>query len=70
MQEVKPRTVPCTDIPWPPGQDELPSSDGIPMETHRHVLQSTLLMEPPRLHWVQWSDVFVGGNMFAYVSPD
>ena len=70
MQEVKPRTLPGTDHPWPPTQDELPSSDGIPMETHRHVLQSTLLMEPLRLHWAGRPDVFVGGNMFVYFSPD
>ena len=70
MQEVKPRTLPGTDRPWPPTQDELPSSDGIPMETHRHVLQSTLLTEPLRLHWRQRSDVFVGGNMFVYFRPD
>ena len=70
MQEVTPHTLPGTDRPWPPTQDELPSSDGMPMETHRHVLQSTLLTEPLRLHWAQRSDVFVGSNMFVYFSPD
>jgi hypothetical protein len=30
----------------PPTQDELPSDDGIPMETQRHGLQMQLLVRP------------------------
>ena len=30
----------------PPGQDELPCDDGIPMETQRHKLQMDLLIDP------------------------
>jgi Uma2 family endonuclease len=51
-------------------EDELPSSDGMPMETERHVLQMYLLTESLRLAWADRSDVFIGGNMFVYFSPD
>ncbi|MDB9508578.1 Uma2 family endonuclease, partial [Microcystis aeruginosa CS-338/01] len=33
-------------IKLPPTQDELPSDDGIPMETQRHGLQMQLLVRP------------------------
>jgi Uma2 family endonuclease len=52
----------------PPGQDQLPSDDGEPMETWRHRLQSTLLIEPLVERWADRPDVFVGGNMFVYFS--
>jgi Uma2 family endonuclease len=71
MVDVKqPRTIPGTDIPWPPGQDDLPYDDGMPMPTFRHVLQMQLLMGSLRLHWAERSDVFIGGDMFVYYSPD
>ena len=43
MQRTRPDNLPYADFPWPPTEDELPSSDGIPMETERHVLQMNLL---------------------------
>jgi Uma2 family endonuclease len=52
----------------PPGQDQLPSDDGEPMETWRHRLQSSLLIEPLREHWPDRPDVFASGNMFVYFS--
>ena len=52
-----------------PTQDELPCSDGEPMETNYHVLQIYLLIETLNLHWRERDDVFVGGNMFVYFSP-
>jgi Uma2 family endonuclease len=58
------------EIALPPTEDELPSSDGMPMETERHVLQMYLLIETLRAHWAERTDVFVGGNMFVYFSPD
>lgn len=58
------------DLVLPPTEDELPSSDGMPMETERHVLQMTLLLETLRLHWADRQDFYVGGNMFVYFSPD
>ncbi|HWP46620.1 MAG TPA: Uma2 family endonuclease [Candidatus Limnocylindrales bacterium] len=57
-----------TDIEWPPTEDELPYSDGMPMESHQHVLQFDLLRLPLLFHWKDRSDVFVGGNMFVYFS--
>ncbi len=65
------------DAPWKsmaalglerlPTQDDLPCSDGMPMETQRHVLQMYLLMDPLWLLWAE-RDAFVGGNMFIYFS--
>jgi Uma2 family endonuclease len=52
----------------PPTEDELPYDDGMPMESHRHVLQMQLLMDPLRLFWQERPDGFVGGNMFVYFS--
>lgn len=54
----------------PPTQDELPYSDGVPMESNLHVLQMYLLIETLKLYWANRSDVFVGGNMFVYFSAD
>lgn len=54
----------------PPTQDELPYSDGMPMESNLHVLQMYLLIETLKLHWANRTDVFVGGNMFVYFSAD
>lgn len=63
-------TEPLIGVERPPTEDELPSSDGEPMETQRHVLQMYLLIEPLNLHWADRDDFFVGGNMFVYFSPD
>lgn len=57
-------------ITFPPTQEELPYSDGIPMESNLHVLQMILLIETLKLYWEGRQDVFVGGNMFVYFSPD
>ena len=56
-------------LTWPPTQDELPYSDGMPMESNYHVLQMYLLIETLKLYWAGREDVFVGGNMFVYFSP-
>ncbi|HTE18853.1 MAG TPA: Uma2 family endonuclease, partial [Armatimonadota bacterium] len=47
-------------------EDDLPCSDGEPMETQRHVLQMLLLVESLSLHWMDRQDFFVAGNMFVY----
>lgn len=51
-------------------EDDLPCDDGIPMETEQHVLQMFLLIETLRAYWEGRDDVYVGGNMFVYFSPD
>ncbi len=53
----------------PPTEDELQYSDGIPMESERHVKQLDLLMNPLKLYW-QDKNVYVGGDMFVYFSPN
>jgi Uma2 family endonuclease len=57
------------DIPIPPpGEDELPSDDGEPMETNEHRLQMVLLIQSLKDAWADRDDFFVGGNMFVYFS--
>lgn len=51
-----------------PGQDELPSSDGEPLETGFHVAQNALLHDSLVDHWSERRDFFVGENMFVYFS--
>lgn len=52
----------------PPGEDELPSDDGEPMETNEHRLQMVLLIQSLKEAWADREDFFVGGNMFVYFS--
>ncbi len=68
---IKPSTiVELPPVERPPTEEELTYDDGMPMETERHVLQMYLLIEPLRSYWAEREDVFVGGNMFVYFSPD
>src|ERR1041385_6954597 len=62
-------TLPPPPAPWP-GEDELPYSDGIPLETQRHVLGAQILTLPLNRAWGERQDFFVGNNMFVYFSPD
>jgi len=52
----------------PPGELELPSDDGEPMETNRHRQQMILLIQSLKWAWRDRHDYFVGGNMFVYFS--
>ena len=52
----------------PPGEDELPYSDGEPMDSERHRRQQALLTGSLELAWRDRDDVYVGGNMFVYFS--
>jgi Uma2 family endonuclease len=57
------------DIPVvPPGENELPSDDGEPMETNEHRLQMVLLIQSLKDAWTDRDDFFVAGNMFVYFS--
>ena len=51
-------------------EDDLPYSEELPMESHRHVLQMILLIETLSDYWAGRKDVFVGGDMFVYFSPE
>jgi Uma2 family endonuclease len=51
-----------------PGQDELPSEDGEPMETEFHDAQDALLKDTLIDAWREKPDFFVAGNMFVYFS--
>ena len=51
-----------------PGQDELPSDDGEPMETEFHDAQAAVLKDSLIEAWHARRDFFVAGNMFVYFS--
>ncbi|HEU5076875.1 MAG TPA: Uma2 family endonuclease [Polyangiaceae bacterium] len=51
-----------------PGQDELPSDDGEPMETSFHHAQGHVLIESLATAWNDRRDFYVAGNMFVYFS--
>jgi Uma2 family endonuclease len=68
MTEERLAELASLGVQVPPTEDELPYSDGEPMESERHVLQMHLLIEPLRLHWSGRPDGYVGGNMFVYFS--
>jgi Uma2 family endonuclease len=70
MQQARVPDLAACGVTMPPTQDELPSSDGMPMETHRHVLQTFLLTDSLALARTGRRDVFVGANMFVYFSPN
>jgi Uma2 family endonuclease len=58
---------PLTWKPPPRGED-LPYSDGEPMESKRHFDQMSVLIESLELAWEERTDFFVAGNMFVYFS--
>src|SRR5689334_20628368 len=51
-----------------PTDRDLPSEDGVPMETNWHRAAMILLIESLEYHWRDRRDFFVGGNMFIYFS--
>jgi len=51
-----------------PGQNELPCSDGEPMETEFHDAQAALLKDTLIDAWQDRRDFCVAGNMFVYFS--
>jgi Uma2 family endonuclease len=54
------------DIPMPP--TDLPTEDGVPLESNWHRLQMNLLIDSVHSHWRGRPDYFAGGNMFIYFS--
>ena len=53
-----------------PTQDDLPSEDGIPMETERHKKQMDLLIYSLAPWLIEHQDGYVNGNMFVYFSAN
>jgi Uma2 family endonuclease len=47
---------------------DLPTEDGIPLETNWHRIQMNLLIDSVHYLWRDRTDFFVGGNMFIYFS--
>ncbi|MDH4129050.1 MAG: Uma2 family endonuclease [Spirochaetota bacterium] len=52
-----------------PSEDDLPESDGEPMETENHILQFQLLIDFFKSYY-QGQRVYANGNMFVYFSKD
>jgi Uma2 family endonuclease len=60
--------LPVSLTELPPTQADLPYDDGVPMESERHQLQMTLLIDA-LMPWIaDREDGYVGGNMFVYYS--
>ncbi len=49
---------------------ELPSEDGVPLETNWHRSAMNLLIDSVHSYWSDRQDYFVGGNMFIYFSVE
>jgi Uma2 family endonuclease len=52
----------------PPGEDDLITDDGEPMESERHREQASLLLESLRHHWRDRRDFYAAANMGLYFS--
>ena len=57
------------DILAAPTEDDLPYSDGVPLDSERQAVQINLLARPAKLYFQDRPDVYVGANMFVYFSP-
>jgi Uma2 family endonuclease len=57
-------------VEMPPTEDELPYSDGVPMESEKHALQMTLLIQTLSNYYHERgrTDIAVHGNMGVYYS--
>lgn len=51
-----------------PSTENLPTGDGIPLETPWHRAEINLLLEILDYHWRERQDYYAGGNMFIYFS--
>jgi len=49
---------------------DLPSSDGVPLESTWHLKSMWLLIASIEQHWLGRTDFFVGGNQFFYFDPN
>jgi len=56
-------------IPLPSGR-ELPSSDGVPLESAWHIVAIQLLIDSINHYWRDRRDYYVGGDMFVHYSAE
>lgn len=56
--------------PPAPTEEDLPDSDGMPMDNERQGVQISLLAGAAKRYFAERDDVYVGANMFVYFSPD
>jgi Uma2 family endonuclease len=53
-----------------PTEDDVVTSDGVPLDSDREALQINLLKETLRLAWADRDDFYIAGNMFVYFDLD
>jgi len=72
FEQYETKDIPLNEpkVPSLPTQDDLPSCDGVPMETERHRLQMELLINSLKPWFTQSNQGYVSGNMFVYFSPN
>ena len=68
MLELKPPEMlfPVVELP----KVDLPTEDGVPLETNWHRIQMNLLIDSVHYYWRERQDYFAGGNMFIYFSSE
>ncbi len=64
----EPVSLALPEITLPPRGAELPTEDGIPMESPWHRAEINLLIDSLDQHWRGRTDYYCGGNMFIYFS--
>jgi Uma2 family endonuclease len=66
--EVEETAVLDPAIILPPTAAELPTEDGVPLESPWHRSEINLLLESLDYHWQDRDDYYAGGNMYIYFS--
>lgn len=68
MLELEPPEMlfPVVELP----KVDLPTEDGVPLETNWHRIQMNLLIDSVHYYWRDRQDYFAGGNMFIYFSSE
>jgi len=66
MLKIKPPEFLFPEVDLP--SLDLPTEDGVPLETNWHRIQMNLLIDSVHFLWHDRTDYFAGGNMFIYFS--
>ena len=68
MSPIQTETTVPPGVAVPPTADQLPHTDGEPLESELHYDQMHILVEPLYDFWTERTDFYVGANMFLYYS--
>lgn len=61
---------PIVTDPWPPHERDLPSDDGMPVDSQRHWMQRTILWQTLEEYWRERERGYVAANMGVYFNID